>query len=99
MPRVIRTLADFLRRRRARIRPEAARLGRYKRGRHRIGRPVTQEEIAEAIGVTRTWYSLLETDSGVRPSLVLLRRVADTLMLTTGERGELFDLASAPDAE
>ena len=88
------TLAEFLKQRRGSIEPEASHLGHFERRRDRAGKPVTQEEIADAVGVTRTWYGMLETDTSVRPSLALLRRVADALMLTLEERGELFDLAS-----
>lgn len=92
-PCVADTLAEFLRCSRSNIPANASRLGDYKRLPNRVGKPVTQEEIAEAVGITRTWYGKLETGDGARPSLTLLRRVAAALMLQPPERAQLFNLA------
>jgi transcriptional regulator with XRE-family HTH domain len=54
---------------------------------------VTQEEVAECIGVSRVWYATLESQSGVRTSPALLDRLASALMLTTDERASLFNIA------
>jgi DNA-binding XRE family transcriptional regulator len=53
----------------------------------------TQEELAEYLGVSRTWYGLLESKKPVRVSLVLLDRLSAALMLTREERARLFALA------
>ncbi|HZY98249.1 MAG TPA: helix-turn-helix transcriptional regulator [Candidatus Baltobacteraceae bacterium] len=88
------TLAAYLRRCRTRIPPQVTRLGSYDRLPSRIGKSVTQEEVAEAIDVTRTWYGRLETDAGVYPSLTLLNRIASALMLKPIERFRLLILAA-----
>jgi len=64
-------LRDMKSRRRA-IPPEARLIGEYKRGARRIGRPVTQEELAEALGISREWYCALENGkfSDVSPELI-----------------------------
>jgi transcriptional regulator with XRE-family HTH domain len=54
---------------------------------------VTQEELADAIGVSREWYAILETSATQRASTRLLGRVADALMVTAEERARLFHLA------
>jgi transcriptional regulator with XRE-family HTH domain len=54
---------------------------------------VTQEELAECIGVSRYWYSMLESDRPVRVSIFLLDRLAQILMLSAAERAMLFALA------
>jgi DNA-binding XRE family transcriptional regulator len=87
------SLAAFLRLRRSKIPPGTERLGAYVRLPNRVGKPVTQEEIAEAIGVTRTWYSKLETSDDVHPSLALLAHLSSALMLKPSERANLFSLA------
>jgi transcriptional regulator with XRE-family HTH domain len=59
----------------------------------RCGRPVTQEEAAEAVGVSRNWYRRLESGDGVRASTKLLDRLAKTFVHTPEERITLFLLA------
>jgi DNA-binding XRE family transcriptional regulator len=58
---------------------------------------VTQEEVAEAIGVTREWYAMLEsaiaTRSSTRPSLAVLERLAGVLMITPEQRKTLLGIA------
>lgn len=54
---------------------------------------MTQEEVAESIGVSRVWYATLESQSGVRTSPALLDRLASALMLTAAERTSLFKIA------
>jgi transcriptional regulator with XRE-family HTH domain len=69
------------------------RLGPYQRLMVRCGRRVTQEELAEVVGVSRGWYRQLESDAGVRASIRLLDRLADALAATPEERMTLFTLA------
>jgi transcriptional regulator with XRE-family HTH domain len=83
----------FLRKLRQRIPPQTATLGSWKRLPIRCGRPVTQEEIAEAVGVSRNWYRRLESGAGVRASMKLLDRLANTVVFTPEERTTLFVLA------
>ena len=68
-------------------------LGKHKRLPCRVGRPVSQEELAEAVGVSRGWYALLERGAAVQPSLSMLDRLAEALHTTAEERMTLFCLA------
>ncbi len=54
---------------------------------------MSQEELAECIGVSRPWYAMLESNAVVRPSTALLDRLASALMLAAEERIGLFNLA------
>jgi transcriptional regulator with XRE-family HTH domain len=83
----------LLRRCRTRIVPGRASLGRYLRLPSRIGKAVTQEEVAEAVGISRQWYAMLESDRAVAPSAAVLGRIADALMMSPAERTALFRLA------
>lgn len=87
------TLKTFLRGRRIRLDPSIRLLGDYERLPVRWGRPVTQEEMAEAVGITRVWYGMLESGSTVRTSVKILDRLATVLMLDPQERARLFELA------
>jgi transcriptional regulator with XRE-family HTH domain len=58
----------------------------------RVGRHVTQEELAEAIGVSRVWYTMLETGRPARASVALLERICNTLMLDERQRAAAFEL-------
>jgi transcriptional regulator with XRE-family HTH domain len=86
------SLGAFLRSRRLVLRADSIRLGAYERLPMRVGRPVTQEELAEAAGVTRSWYTLLELGAA-RPSRALANRLADALALGPAERLMLVGLA------
>lgn len=77
---------------RTRIKPSVEALGSYERAPSRRGRPVTQEEVAEAIGTTRVWYGMLESGAAVRTTAQLLGHLADTLMLDERELAMLFAL-------
>ena len=88
----------FLKSLRHRIDAHVPRLGSYERLHTRVHRQVTQEEIAEALGVSRGWYGLLESGATIHASTRLLSRIAETLMLTPAERTRLFQLA-LPDLE
>lgn len=86
-------LGSFLRTLRKRIDPDSRRLGPYERPLSRHRRRVTQEEVAEIVGVSRGWYKSLESGAGVRASAPLLDRLARALTLTDEERALLFRLA------
>jgi transcriptional regulator with XRE-family HTH domain len=86
-------LRTILRSLRLRICRYATTLGPHRRPPSRQGQPVTQEELAEYLGVSRVWYAALESSIEARPSLALLERLAETLMLTAEERTALFDAA------
>lgn len=85
-------LGLFLRSRRQRIERATRSLGPYLRFPGRVGKAVTQEEMAEALGVTRQWYAVLEAD-GARASAALLDRLSGVFALSPHERLELFQLA------
>jgi transcriptional regulator with XRE-family HTH domain len=87
------TLGTFLKSARMRIHRESRALGPYERSSTRRGKRVTQEEIAEAVSVSRVWYATLESDAAIRMSTRVLSRVADVLMLSAGERAQLVRLA------
>ena len=87
------TLGVFLKALRLRIDRQADRLGPYRRLPSRRGRIASQEEIAEAVEVSRGWYSLLESGAEIRASTRLLARIAEVLGLSEDERAELFRLA------
>ena len=75
----------FLKQSRMRLSPQTRSIGSLRRRQVRIGRAVTQEEIAEAIGVSRVWYAMIESGRGdVSPRL--LPRIADALMLDPEDR-------------
>ena len=86
-------LQVFLRGRRQRIDPQIHHLGDFARLPVRWGRPVTQEEMAEAIGVSRVWYAMLESGAKIRTSAKVLDRIAAVLMLAPSECARLFALA------
>jgi transcriptional regulator with XRE-family HTH domain len=86
-------LKTFLKKHRLQIDPEAPALGPYARLPSRRGRRVTQEELAECIGISRVWYATLESSTAVRTSSALLNRLAAALMVSDPERAALFDLA------
>lgn len=84
--------ADFLKVHRTRIPRESSALGSWNRLPVRRGRRVTQEEIAEAIGVSRNWYRRLESGESIRASTRLLDRLADVFAFSPEERTTLFVL-------
>jgi transcriptional regulator with XRE-family HTH domain len=88
-----RPLGHFLRARRQRLDPNIRFLGGYERLSVRWGKPVTQEEMAEALEVSRVWYGALESGSRARASMSLIDRLAAILMLDTEERNTLFGIA------
>jgi transcriptional regulator with XRE-family HTH domain len=78
---------------RRRLDPHITALGDFARRPDRVGKPVTQEELAEAVGVTRVWYAKLERRVDVKASAGLVSRLADVLMLDDAERNALFHAA------
>ena len=87
------SLPAYLRSRRAAIAPGARSLGTVARLPSRVGRAVTQEEVAEAIGVSRVWYANLESGSAARTSLDVLDRIAGVFALDYDGRLLLLQLA------
>jgi transcriptional regulator with XRE-family HTH domain len=86
-------LSAFLSGKRREVNPNARRVGTYIRRQNRIGRPFTQEEVAEALDVSRQWYAALEMGASVRPSTALLDRIATVFAFSEDERVTLFSLA------
>jgi transcriptional regulator with XRE-family HTH domain len=82
-----------LRERRLKLDPNIRFLGGRERPAVRWGKRVTQEEMAEALEVSRVWYGALESGSRARTSTSLLDRLASVLMLDGDERSELFGMA------
>jgi len=86
------TLRSFLKTLRRRLDPDTTILGEQERFGTRRGRRVSQEEIAEAVGVSRAWYVSLETGAPIRLSVPFLDRVANALNATPHERAMIFSL-------
>jgi len=84
--------ASFLKKRRRSIPPDSRTLGSWERLPFRRGRRVTQEEIAEAVGISRNWYRRLENGDAARASAKLLDRIARAFEFTPEERMDLFVL-------
>src|SRR5215470_12401570 len=83
-------LADFLKNRRARLRPEQFDLPPFPRRRtHGLRR----EELAQLVGVGVDWYTWLEQGRDIRVSDQVLDRLAFILQLNDEERRHLFLLA------
>jgi transcriptional regulator with XRE-family HTH domain len=83
-------LADFLRTRRAAVRP--ADHGLRVDGRRRTP-GLRREEVAQLAGVGLSWYTWLEQGRDIRPSAQVLDALSRALRLTTVERAHLFALA------
>jgi transcriptional regulator with XRE-family HTH domain len=83
-------LSDFLRTRRARLRPEQFDLPTGAR-RHTPG--LRREELAQLVGVGISWYTWLEQGRDIQVSDHVLSRLADILQLDVEERRHLFALA------
>jgi transcriptional regulator with XRE-family HTH domain len=88
-------LADFLRRRRASLQPDA--VGLPAGGRRRTP-GLRREEVAQLAGVGATWYTWLEQGRDVRASLDVLEAIARALRLTPAERGHLILLGRGEQA-
>lgn len=84
-------LADFLRTRRERLKPEQVGLGGGGGRRRTPG--LRREEVAELAGVGATWYTWLEQARDIQPSSEVLDRLAKALQLDPTETRHLFALA------
>lgn len=73
---------------------DASSLGDFVRLRNRVGKAVSQDEIAEALGVSRCWYGMLESGKQVRPSIDLLERLCDVFRLDPPQRLALIGLGN-----
>jgi len=86
-------LADFLRTRRARLRPADVGL----RGGARRRTPgLRREEVAFLANIGTAWYTALEQGRDVRPSVGVLESLTRALRLRPDEREYLFLLANQP---
>jgi transcriptional regulator with XRE-family HTH domain len=83
-------LADFLRRRRAALRPEDVGLPE---GRRRRTRGLRREEVAARAHISTDFYTRLEQRRGARPSESTVASLALALRLDQVERDHLFALA------
>ncbi len=89
-----RVLGDFLRTHRARLVPTS--LGLPAGGR-RCTPGLRREEVAQACGMSATWYTWLEQGRDVSASPATLAGLAGALRLTPAERAYLFELAGKRD--
>ncbi|AFD27047.1 helix-turn-helix transcriptional regulator [Deinococcus gobiensis] len=90
-----RELAEFLRSRRLRLRPEQVGLTAGLGSRRRTP-GLRREEVALLAETSTTWYTWLEQRRDIRVSAPLLDRLARALRLDAGERLHLFVLAGQP---
>lgn len=84
-------LGDFLRTRRARLRPEDVGLPA---GSRRKTPGLRREEVAELAGISMTWYAWLEQGREVNVSFKTVESLANALRLPPHERRHLFELAN-----
>lgn len=87
-----RELGDFLRARRARVRP--ADVGLEPGGRRKVA-GLRREELALLAGLSTDYYQRMEQGREVRPSDDVLDAIAGALGLDEDERRHLFTLAWA----
>lgn len=85
-----RELADFLRTRREKLKPEQVGLAQ---GSRRRTPGLRREEVAELANVGTTWYTWLEQARDIQPSAEVLRRIGKALRLNQAEMRHLFALA------
>jgi transcriptional regulator with XRE-family HTH domain len=88
-------LADFLRKRRASIKPED--VGLPPGGRRRTP-GLRREEVAQLAGVGATWYTWLEQGRDVRASFDVLEAISRALGLSPAERSHLIRLGRGEEA-
>ena len=86
-------LADFLRKRRARLSPVDVGLPP---GMRRRTPGLRREEVAQLANIGTSWYVWLEQGRNVHPSAQVLESLARALKLTLNERRHLFLLAGQP---
>src|SRR5205085_9575130 len=87
-------LADFLRKRRALLKPDE--VGLPSGGRRRTP-GLRREEVAQLAGVGTTWYTWLEQGRDVRASLDVLESISRALSLTPAGRTHLILLGRGED--
>ncbi|MEV5877167.1 helix-turn-helix transcriptional regulator [Streptomyces sp. NPDC052101] len=84
-------LSEFLRSRRARLKPEDVGLPEF--GRHRRVPGLRREELAQLAGVSVAYYTRLEQGNGRNVSAEVLDAIARALRLTDAEHAHLTHLA------
>ncbi|MET8447333.1 helix-turn-helix domain-containing protein [Streptomyces sp. NPDC005209] len=84
-------LSEFLRTRRARLKPEDVGLPDF--GRHRRVPGLRREELAQLAGVSVAYYTRLEQGNGRNVSVEVLDSIARALRLTDAEHAHLTHLA------
>src|SRR3954462_2550828 len=84
-------LSEFLRPRRARLKPEDVGLPDF--GRHRRVPGLRREELAQLAGVSVAYYTRLEQGNGRNVSAEVLDSIARALRLTDAEQAHLTHLA------
>ncbi|CAM5314163.1 MULTISPECIES: helix-turn-helix domain-containing protein [Streptomyces] len=84
-------LSEFLRTRRARLKPEDVGLAAF--GRHRRVPGLRREELAQLAGVSVAYYTRLEQGNGRNVSAEVLGSIARALRLTDAEHAHLTHLA------
>ncbi|MBL1105831.1 helix-turn-helix domain-containing protein [Streptomyces sp. 5-8] len=84
-------LSEFLRSRRARLKPEDVGLAAF--GRHRRVPGLRREELAQLAGVSVAYYTRLEQGNGRNVSAEVLDSIARALRLTDAEHAHLTHLA------
>ncbi|MGV9566546.1 helix-turn-helix domain-containing protein [Streptomyces sp. NPDC003480] len=84
-------LSEFLRTRRARLKPEDVGLPAF--GRHRRVPGLRREELAQLAGVSVAYYTRLEQGNGRNVSAEVLNAIARALRLTDAEHAHLTHLA------
>src|SRR5690349_22260419 len=83
-------LADFLRHKRAALKPDDVGLGP---GRRRRTPGLRREEVASLAHMSTDFYTRLEQRRGSRPSEAMVASIARALRLTLDERDHLLQLA------
>ncbi|MFJ7066703.1 helix-turn-helix transcriptional regulator [Streptomyces sp. NPDC101115] len=84
-------LSEFLRSRRARLKPQDVGLPEF--GRHRRVPGLRREELAQLAGVSVAYYTRLEQGNGKNVSTEVLDSIARALRLSDAERAHLTHLA------
>ncbi|WP_030378895.1 MULTISPECIES: helix-turn-helix domain-containing protein [unclassified Streptomyces] len=84
-------LSEFLRTRRARLKPEEVGLASF--GRHRRVPGLRREELAQLAGMSVAYYTRLEQGNGRNVSAEVLDAIACALRLSDAEHAHLLDLA------
>ncbi|MFF0472455.1 helix-turn-helix transcriptional regulator [Streptomyces sp. NPDC004284] len=84
-------LGEFLRSRRARLKPQDVGLPEF--GRHRRVPGLRREELAQLAGVSAAYYTRLEQGHGRNVSMEVLDAIARALRLSDAERAHLTHLA------